>query len=192
MDASEMFLIRHRRLHSHVERLTEGLSEEQIRERVHPLANPLAWLLWHIARSEDGAINLLVRDGSQVLDDDWSARLNIPRRDAGTGMTMSEVDELAASVDLGSLMAYWRAVGERTADLVGSLRASDLDELVCLERARRAAELLAEGPGVAHLVELWPGRTRGDFLVWLALTHSYEHVGQADLIRGLLGRPGRF
>jgi hypothetical protein len=22
------------------------------------------------------------------------------------------------------------------------------------------------------------------------LTHNYEHVGQADLLRGLLGRPG--
>jgi hypothetical protein len=34
MDATEMFLIRHKRMHSHVERLTEGLSEEQIREGV--------------------------------------------------------------------------------------------------------------------------------------------------------------
>jgi hypothetical protein len=32
---------------------TEGLSEKQIRESVVPMANPLAWLLWHIAQTED-------------------------------------------------------------------------------------------------------------------------------------------
>ncbi len=63
MDATAMFLIRHKRMHAQVERLTEGLSEEQIRDRVHPMANPLAWLLWHIARAEDSAVNLLICDG---------------------------------------------------------------------------------------------------------------------------------
>jgi hypothetical protein len=42
MDAAEMFLVRHQRMHSRVEALTDGLSENQIRERVHPAANPLA------------------------------------------------------------------------------------------------------------------------------------------------------
>jgi hypothetical protein len=34
--------------------------------------------------------------------------------------------------------------------------------------------------------------TRGHFLVWLPLTHNYEHVGQADLNRGLSRTTGRF
>ena len=34
--------------------------------------------------------------------------------------------------------------------------------------------------------------TRGYCLVYLPLTHNYEHIGQADLLRGLLGRPGPF
>jgi hypothetical protein len=111
MDAAEMFLIRHQRMHAHVERLTEGLHEEQIRERVHPMVNPLAWLLWHVARSEDSAVNLLIFDGPQVLDDAWCARLKTGRRDAGTGMTMAEVVDLSSHVHLPSLMAYWTAVG---------------------------------------------------------------------------------
>ena len=32
------------------------------------------------------AVNLLIFDGPQVLDDAWCARLNTGRRDAGTGM----------------------------------------------------------------------------------------------------------
>ena len=81
----------------------------------------------------------MIVDGTQVLDDAWSSRLNVARRDAGTGMTADEVDELSARVRLPSLLAYWRAVGERTADVVDSLSPADLDEIVGVDRAHRFA-----------------------------------------------------
>ena len=192
MDATEMFLVRHRRMHVHVERLTEGLNEEQIRQRVHPQVNPLAWLLWHMARSEDSAVNLLVVGGPEVLDDAWCARMNVSRRDAGTGMTIDEVTDVSAQVHLPSLMAYGRAVADRTAERVASLGPSDLDELVSAETVQRAIMQLTAEPKRAGLENLWQGTQKGHFLLWLPLTHNYEHIGQADLICGLLGRPGRF
>ena len=194
MDATEMFLIRHKRTHSRVEALTDGLTEDQIRERVHPAANPLAWLLWHMARIEDAAINLLISDGPQVLNDEWLARLNVSRRDIGPGMAMAEVLELSARIDLASLKDYWRAVGERTATVVAGLSPSDLDEVVSQERLRRVVvdDEIVEGPTGPRLQAFWKDTTRGYFLVYLPLTHNYEHIGQADLLRGLLGRPGPF
>lgn len=194
MDATEMFLIRHKRTHSRVEALTDGLTEGQIRERVHPAANPLAWLLWHMARIEDAAINLLISDGPQVLNDEWLARLNVSRRDIGPGMAMAEVLELSARIDLASLKDYWRAVGERTATVVAGLSPSDLDEVVGQERLRRVVvdDEIVEGPTGQRLQAFWKDTTRGYFLVYLPLTHNYEHIGQADLLRGLLGRPGPF
>lgn len=192
MDAAEMFLIHHQRMHAHVDRLSEGLSEEQIRACAHPLVNPLAWLLWHIARGEDSALNLLVCDGPQVLDDDWVTRLNAGRRDVGTGMTMAEVIDLSARVHLPALTAYWQAVGERTAERVASLRPLDLDQVVSSERIGRFVTLTVQGPAQARLEQLWQGSTTGHFLIWLVLAHNSEHIGQADLIRGILGQPGRF
>jgi hypothetical protein len=103
-------------------------------------------------------------------------------------MTMAAVIDLSAHVHLPSPMAYWKAVGERTGTFVASLRPSDLDQ----ERVRDCVAQTVEGPTGAGLQELWKGTTRGHCLVWLPLTHNYEHVGQADLIRGLLGRSGRF
>ncbi len=107
-------------------------------------------------------------------------------------MTMAEAVDLSARVHVPSLMADWKAVGGRTADLVAALRPSDLDQVVSSERVRHAVTLMAAGPGGAGLQDLWQDTTTGHFLVWLLLTHTYEHIGQADLIRGLLGRPGRF
>ena len=194
MNATKMFLLQHNRMHSRVERLTNGLTEEQVRERVHPTANPLAWLLWHMARIEDAAVNLLIFDEPQVLNEQWLNRLRVGRRNIGPGMTMAEVVDVAGRIDLASLKAYWSAVGERTATLVSGLSPSHLDEVVSEERIRRAVvdEQIVEGPTGPRLQEFWKGITRGYFLVYLPLTHNYEHIGQADLLRGLLGLPGPF
>jgi hypothetical protein len=51
---------------------------------------------------------------------------------------------------------------------------------------------MVTGPLVARVQELWVGMTRGYCLMYLPLTHNYEHIGQADLLRGLRGRPGPF
>jgi hypothetical protein len=192
VDAVELFLSRHERMWFHIARLTEDLEDAQIRECVRPGVNPLAWILWHIARSEDGAVNLLVAGGREVLDTAWCARMNVPRFDAGTGMTMGEVLALCARVHLPSLMAYGEAVAARSAALVAAIGPGDLDEVVNVETVRDAVARLATGPARAPLDQLWQGTRKGHFLVWLALTHSYEHIGQADLIRGMLGHPDRF
>lgn len=192
MDAAEMFLTRHHRMHAHVARLTEGLTEAEIRSQAHPLVNPLAWLLWHVARAEDSAVNLLVTDGAEVLDEAWCARLRVARRDVGPGMSMDDVRQLSRAVDLPSLAAYWGAVGIRTTEVVALLRPEDLDEVVGAEAVHRTAVRSATPLSQAPLEALWQGITRGHALVWLPLAHNCEHIGQADLIRGMLGHPGRF
>jgi hypothetical protein len=53
-------------------------------------------------------------------------------------------------------------------------------------------EGMVEGPAGKRLQEFWADTTKGYFLVYLPLTHIYEHIGQADLLRGLLGHPGPF
>ena len=194
MDATHMFLARHVRTHTRVDGLTEGLPEEKIRGHVHPAANPLAWLLWHMARAEDAAVNLLVAAGPQVLDASWARRLKVARRDIGEGMTMAEVDQLCETIDLGALQAYWAAVGERTAAVVSGLTPGALDTVISPKEIRWAIvdEGMVSGPHVSDIQEWWAGMTRGYCLVYLPLTHNYEHIGQADLLRGLLARPGAF
>ena len=185
-----MFLTRHERLHTRLQRLTDDLDEDQMRRGVQPGVNPIAWLVWHIVRGEDGAMSMLVCDGPQVFDDEWRERLGVRRREVGTGMTADEVADVSATVDLAALRAYSQAVGHRTRQLVTAIRPADLDEVVIDARVRRAVGELVTGPAVDDLFRHWRGLTRGHFLVWLALTHSYEHLGQADLVRGMLGLPG--
>ncbi len=192
MEATEMFLVRHASLHRHAASLLDGLTEGQVRSSVLPEANPIAWLLWHIARAEDAGVSRFVCDVPELLNEDWSQRLNVARCDVGTGMTPDEVAHVAATVDLGSLLTYWDQVGTRTRQLVTSLDPAVLDRGIADEQLHRAVLETVRGAVGRRLEQLWRGTSRGHLLVWLPLTHNYEHVGQVDLLRGLLGRPGRF
>jgi hypothetical protein len=194
MDAARMFLGQHGLTHARVERLLATTPEAAMRRRVIPGANPVAWHLWHVARAEDMGVNRLVADRPQVLDDGHLARLGVMTRGGGTGMTDGECDAVAARVDVAAVGAYWAAVGARTAEVVAGLDPADLDEVVGPEQLRRllVGEEAVAPDAALPLLEHWTGRTRGYYLLYLGLIHTYEHIGHVDLLRGLLGLRGRF
>jgi hypothetical protein len=103
MDAVSFFLIQHAMLHasevggalSYFDRVLGGLSEADVRARPVTGVNSIVRLLWHIVRTEDASVNLVVAHRPQVLDDDWVRRLDVPWQHVGTGMTDDEVSELS-------------------------------------------------------------------------------------------------
>jgi len=76
-----------------------ALTDEQMRVRPGKRLNSLVWLVWHMARVEDVAVNLVVTAGRQVLDDGWSSRLGVVRTDVGHGMTEDDVAEFSAIIN---------------------------------------------------------------------------------------------
>lgn len=192
MNATELFLERHRPLHDEfVPALLDPLSDDQVRGRPHPEMNPIAWLLWHMARAEDVGVNRLVTGEPQVLDGDgWAERMNVGRRDLGTSMPRGEVTELAGRIDLGGLEAYRRAVARRTTRAVEELEPARLDEPVDRPLVERVLhDEGAGGPDAGWLVADYADQTRGWCLNHFGLTHNYYHLGQAVLLRKLLGVP---
>src|SRR5262249_61442793 len=55
-----------------------------------------------MARTEDAAVNLVVANGRQVLDDAWVRRLGVDWRHIGSGMTDDEVSELGRRADVAA------------------------------------------------------------------------------------------
>ena len=194
MDALEFFALRYDNVHTVMtSRLLDGLTDEQLRQRPHGV-NSIAWLLWHLARCEDVGVNRLVVDRPQLLDDEgWLARLGVPRRDIGTGMTSDEVDDLSARVDLAALRDYWDSLHRRTQAVVRELRATDLAGAVHPAYIHRVIEEEGVlGPNADWVEPVWAEQpNRGWFLAQLALTHHYAHISEAQVTRGLLGFPGR-
>ena len=93
MDTLGFFLVQHAQVHaseaggaeSYFDRTLAQLTESEMRARPVKGTNSIVWLLWHMARTEDVAVNPVITAGSQVLDDDWASRMKIPSRTQGTG-----------------------------------------------------------------------------------------------------------
>jgi hypothetical protein len=191
MDALQFYLLHHERAHTGMaECLQRGVSEEQVRRRPHDTVNSLAWLLWHVARTEDACLNRFIADRRQVLDEeDWMPRLNVARRDIGQGMTFAEVDDLSRRLDLAAAHSYWSAVGGRTVGIIRELRLDTLETLVGAAHVQRVIDDdgVIRGDDVPWIRDYWSGLTRGYFLGYLGLTHTFEHIGEAAVIRGLFG-----
>jgi DinB family protein len=194
MDAAQFFLLRYEPLHGLMaDRVLDGLSDAQLRARPQG-QNSIAWLLWHVARAEDIGVNAFACDRPQVFDEgDWVKRIASGRRDLGTSMTSDEVTAFSARADLGALRDYWRALGDRTLEIVRREGDRGWEQPVDPARMSRIIRETGDyGPRVdANRVEtFYKGMTRAWAFGHMALTHTYHHFGEAGVIRGMLGYPG--
>jgi hypothetical protein len=199
MDTLSFFLVQHGQLHSldvatgasYADRVFAGLTDDQMRARPGNVLNSLIWLLWHMARTEDVAVNIVVSDGRQILDDDWTRRMNVPWRTIGTGMTDADVGDLTARADVDAVRAYRAAVGRRTQDVVRALRPEEWNEIVGFTDTARAASAGAFAPNTAWVdgvgYKPWQGHSRAAQLAGSAIRHNAMHLGEAVTVRSLAG-----
>lgn len=199
MDFRELLLIEHARAHtgemgkvdlSVQDIVFGGVTDEQMQQRPQPGLNSLAWLLWHMTRGEDVGINVIIKEQSQVLDEGgWIKRLNVSRRDLGSGMTDQEVDEFNARINVSELFAYRLAVGRQTQEIIRSLRPEVLDEVIDGDLVQRARDEGVFGPNAEWVPERWVGKRKAFTLTWTVLGHSSLTLGEGFVVRGLLGLP---
>jgi len=195
MNVVQCFLPPHETMYTQITERCHQLTDDQMRRRPHPQLNSIAWLVWHMARSEDMGINRLIANHPDILTGDgWASRLDLSRRDMGTGMTDDEVGEFSARVNIVALRAYSAAVGRRTQEVVQGLPAEAWDDVPDPSHIHRI--LLEEeviGPHAGWVEPVYVGKTKGWLLFQMALRHPSGHLGQATLIRKLqgLGSGGR-
>ena len=152
--------------------------------------NSIAWIIWHITRCQDVAVNAILRQTPQVLaQKGWSDRLGLQLRDIGTSMDDDEIAGFSAAVRIDALTAYWEAVCEKTRAWL-----KEFDPAI-LETTPDVDALLSRDPdtllpGASWVAGTWRGGPAAFFLGWLALGHSYMHLGEMMAIRGELGIKG--
>ena len=193
MDMRDLFLAQHSGMQSAsvagnkasaVERVLNGLTEDQMRVRPREDLNSIAWILWHVARAEDIFVNPVLSGRSQVFDDAWMKKLNVTRKDFGIGMKSPDVSELTTAINIDALREYRDAVGKRTREVVGGFQAGDWEGQVQQAGVDRA---LAEGGFPAPVAQAFMGRPRVMVLTGIALFHPAGHFGEATTIRSAGG-----
>jgi hypothetical protein len=199
MDLLGAFSLVHSRVHagdvygrpSLADRVFGELTDAEMRARPAKGVNSPIWILWHMARVEDAAVNPVVAARPQVLDDEWARRMNVPSRVIGTGMTEDEVAEITARADVAAVRAYRTAVGSRTREVVRALSPEAWDEIQTLDDVLRADAAGAYGPMGAEFIRSgrhpYVGISRGAQLFVSAADHNARHIGEAITVRGLAG-----
>jgi len=145
--------------------VVDGLTDDQLTERVHPEANTIAWLVWHLTRVQDDHIADVAGTEQVWTAQGFADRFDLPFKDGATGYGMSsdEVGQVRVSADL--LTAYLQATHRATLAYLDTVADGDLDRIVD---------------------DRWdPPVTLGVRLVSV-VNDDTQHVGQAAYARGLL------
>lgn len=196
--AVQLFLAQHAAVHtakisgsqawSLLDDVLAGLTDEQIRTRLRPGTNSIAWLLWHTTRIEDMTINSLVLEQPQILNAEWFRRLGLPLRDCGSSMDDGEVADFSAQVSVKTLKDYRAAVGRSTRAGVPRLHAAQLKEVVPTASVQKLVDEGSISVKGGWLAEYYTDRTKGFFLTRTATSHNFIHLNEAGRIRAKLER----
>ena len=142
------------------------LGPEQLRRAPAPGANTIAWLVWHLARIQDGHVSELLDEEQVYITGDWAPKFGRKPgpSDTGYGHSAAEVLDVQPQ-SWHTLEDYYTAVHERTARYLAGLTDTDFDRVVD---------------------EAWdPPVTLGVRLVSV-INDDVQHAGQAAYVRGTL------
>ncbi len=188
--AIQLFLSQHAMLHSAKMTQTEpwsfedevlnDMTEEQIRRIPRNCEHSVAWCVWHIARIEDVAMNLLVAGSPQVLHrDNWLERMKVTVGDTGNAMDEEGVAELSAAIDIEALRAYRLAVGRRTREIVQQIEPEALKQKVDPSRLQQVRDERAVVEAANGIVDYWGRRNIAGLLLMPATRHNLVHLNEA-------------
>ncbi|HKY67725.1 MAG TPA: DinB family protein [Acidimicrobiales bacterium] len=148
-------------------RAVTGLTVDQLVARPGPDANPIAWLVWHLARVQDAQVAELVPADQVWVTGDWATGVGLDPDPGNTGYGHSSVEVATVRPRDGrALLDYLDAVAARSTAFVAGLDADALDRVV----DRRWDPPVTLGVRLVSVVD-----------------DCVQHAGQAAYARGLLG-----
>jgi hypothetical protein len=201
VDAIDMLVQQLETVNIRFHHVARSVTPELMTASVNPAANPVGFLMWHMARSQDWAINTAIRGLPEIAwSPPWSDMAGIPTPGIGTGFSRVAARELAARLNLPELMDYADAVNTAAVGWVRGLSEADLDAIPDVAAhdagipAYQTPEFLAEmdsGPEHDEAVGDTGGQPVWLFLTSVSVTHLHRHLGELDLTLGVLtGRAG--
>ena len=142
----------------------DGLTTEERRFQPTPEAHHIDFVVWHMARVEDGWISRFARRADDVWSTEgWPAKTGLPEQGSGYGYTAEQVASLPR-FEIDDIMTYYDSVRRETYRYLDGLSAQDLASHPVTGRRRS----YTVGNMFSHVI-----------------VEESQHTGQVAYIRGL-------
>ena len=142
------------------------------------------YILWHLARHHDVAVNRVLRGTDEVVAD-WTHRLGVAS-DLWRGLAEGEDTDLVDQLDPEAVEGYTLAVLDGTRAWLDEADLSILDGSE-LDTDTALAAIGTPEDRMDWLYDMWRGRPASFFLSWEAVGHGVNHLGELTSIRNRMG-----
>lgn len=195
----DLFMVQHAMVHSagmsksklwsFEDEILNDLTAEQVRCIPPNGEHSIAWILFHVARIEDIAMNTLVAGTPQLfVREGWANKLKVAVRHSANKMDGRSVAALSAQIDIVALRSYRQSVGRRTREIVRKLKPEELRQKVDTARLQRVMDEGALVPEATEIASYWGKRTIAGLLLMPATRHNFLHLNEALRIRQKIQR----
>jgi hypothetical protein len=174
-----------------------GLPPEHLTATPLEGVNPIGFILWHMARSQDWAVNTAVRGCPELIRREPWRSTPLAHSGMGTGFDLDEALAVARKIELPQLVAYADAVHADAVGWLDEISESTLDSIPDVS-AHDAPYPEYQTPGFRAEMGGGPEHdnavgAKGGLPVWIyltsvSITHLHRHLGEVDLLRDLLLR----
>lgn len=172
MTAAELVDMELKRLHKGLEGSLSGLTTEQLHAVPggHPKANTIAWVLWHVVRTEDNVVRFVLQNRRAPVwtDGGYADKLGLPPVAQGTGMSTEDAHALRIK-DVDLFREYMQKVWASTDDFFATADPASFDRVVTVKP-------LGDLPAIRVLAQV-------------CVSHGMTHLGELELARTLVGAP---
>ena len=168
MQTSEILIDAYTRIQEISHQSVEGLDTEGLTFRPEADANSIAWLVWHLTRSQDSQVAPLAGVDQAWATGDWAANLGMDPAlsNTGYGYTTEQVAAVQPPSS-GALLDYLDFVSERSREYLQTVDAVELGRVIDTSYD--------------------PPVTAGVRLVSI-ISDNIQHAGQARFVRGIYER----
>lgn len=170
------------RLHGSVVRLVPS---DQWTVQPDSSGSSIGWLLLHLARHQDLALNTVIRNHPPLFAKHRVA-LGLADAPEWAGLTEHEDRNVTAALPSDALLAYVDAVFDASRHWLDHLSPMAMETVP--DTPRRLESLAGLPPHeLGWLFSMWGSRTVGWFVQWPIVGHGNAHVGEAISVRNRLG-----
>lgn len=156
-----------------LEKVVDGLTEDDLNQQPAPDCNSVGWLAWHVLRSVDRNMSELIGEEQLWIKDGWHTKWGRAADPAETGFGHTTEQVCAFRSPEGKwVLEYQKALMERVENYVNKrLTTGDLERRYLSATFKKINQVESVIVG-----QFW---------------HGMHHVGQAGYVRGLLKGEGK-